>query len=130
MGLKDLFSKFSKNSSGFVYIVNKQIFRQFIEEDIAFATEHELEAVEEFYLYVNGDKELVTITNLDADALSATKGLLIAHKGFDYTNFDGFFEHIIEPIPGEYFKIELTWSDNKTLNEFKKDHPELKPEDY
>jgi hypothetical protein len=130
MGLKDFFNKISSKNSIFDYVVDKDTFKTFVEKTIEFAREHELEIIDEFYIYINGEKQLVQIWNLDADQFKATKGISIKYNGMEYTNFEGFYEKVIQPIPAEYIHIYLTLRTDDFLDEYKKNHPELKPQDF
>ena len=122
MGFKDFFDKFKQK---YIFVVDRETLRQFILEQIAFAKEHNLEEVEEIFIYINGVKKTINITNYAID-----KGIAFKYEGLSYQDMNGFFEHVIDPIPGEYLKIELNWSNSKILNDFKNAHPELRPEDY
>ena len=122
MGIKDLFNKYKQK---FIFIIDKETFKRFLLEQIKFAQENDLEEVEEIFLYVNGEKKTIDVTN---DL--ATKKISFIYGGLSYQDMDGFLEQIIDPLPGEYFKIELNWSNSKILNDFKTNHPELKPEDF
>ncbi len=57
------------------------------------------------------------------------KGLYISYDEEEFHTPEEFYQAHIDKIPG-YFKIELLWADDDTLNSFKKAHPELKVEDY
>ena len=130
MGLKDIFKKISSKSSIFDYVVDKMTFKEFIQRTIDFAVEHQLEIIDEFYIYINGEKKLVSIWNLDADQFKATKGISIKYENVSYSNLEGFFENVVQPIPSEYIHIYLTLRTDDFLDEYKKNHPELKPQDF
>ena len=108
MGLKDIFKKISSKSSIFDYVVDKATFKEFIQRTIDFAVEHQLEIIDEFYIYINGEKKLVSIWNLDADQFKATKGISIKYENVSFSNLEGFFENVVQPIPSEYIHIYLT----------------------
>lgn len=129
MGLKDFFNKISSNNS-LDYVVDKNTLKDYVNKTIKFAKEHELEIVSEFYLFNNGNQQLIQIWNLDADQFKTTKGISIKYNGMEYTNFDGFFEGVIQPIEAEYVHIRLTLNRDEFLDEYKKNHPELKPQDF
>ena len=122
---------FSKLFHGFFYVVDKEALRNYMENDLKFALEHNLEAISHFNLYLNGEKTEIQVWNHAASSFKdeQEKGLIVYYNKEELKTIDELFSTKLNNLP-EYFKIELIDSDDKFLNEYKKSHPELNVEDY
>ena len=124
MGLKDLFNK-NKDEEVNVYVIDKATFKLFIIEQIEKAQVLKYSIVESITLFLDGNKKTIFFSyNIEDGSIK------VEYDGLEFQNLDGFFEQVIDPIKNEHFKIELDWNDEDMLINYKRAHPELKPDDY
>lgn len=116
MGLFNIFKKVNK---GYFYIVDEKTLYDYINKDIQFTLESNLDACSNFNIYLN-EKHHIQIWNENR--------LKFYYDEKEYSSLDE-LKSLIGNLPN-YFKIELIDTDDKFLNDYKKEHPELKVEDY
>lgn len=124
--LKNLFNKLN---TGFFYIVNEEVFKQYLEKELTFSLEHNLEASADLNIYLLGEKHHIQIWNYNASKEDAEKGLVVYYDKEEYKSLDELYLNKLNNLPN-YFKIELLVTDDVFLNSYKEEHPELKIEDY
>ena len=131
-----MFHFFKKNNSKYTYIVDLNTFYLYLQRSIQFSKENKLEAVTDFKIYYQDKAHPVNIwdfTQSDSQE-ERSKGLSVMLDNVEYQTIEnllqnGFLENKkIQDF--EYLKIELTYSDDVFLNEYRKNHPELTEEFY
>lgn len=127
----------NKMTQGFFYIVDISTFREYLNEELRFAIDNNLEASAHLNIYYKGDKHEIQIWNHTASNFrdEQDKGLIVYYDDIEYKSIDELIEKAsISNIKlkdiNEFFKIELIDVDSEFLNEYKSKHPELKIEDY
>ena len=132
------FKKFmEKLNQGFLYVVDINTFKEYLEFELKFSMENNLEASAHCNIYYNGEKHQVQVWNYQASTFidEQVKGLVVYYDEAEYKSINQLmeeatiFETKLKDING-YFKIEVLDTDSEFLNNYKKDHPELKVEDY
>jgi uncharacterized protein YlbG (UPF0298 family) len=122
---------FSKLFHGFYYVVDEQILKKHLEDELKFSIENRLEASANLNIYLNGEKHHIQIWNYAESNYDEekNKGLIIYYDENEFKTLEELYNSKLNNLP-EYFKIELIDMDNKFLNEYKKTHPELKIDNY
>ena len=125
---------FSKLFHGFFYVVNEETLKKYLQNEVNFSIENELEASADLNIYFNNEKHHIQIlVNTEENTVidkEVEKSITIYYDDTDeYNSLDGFYSSCLNNLP-EFFKIELINTDDAFLNEFKKAHPELNVEDY
>ena len=122
---------FSKFFHGMFYVVDEETLKKYLESELNFSLENNLEASANFNIYFNGEKHHIQIWNYAASEFEdeKAKGLIIYCDEGEYKTLEELYGVELNNLP-DFFKIELIDMDNTFLNEYKKAHPELKPEDY
>ena len=122
---------FSKLFHGFYYVVDEQTLKKFLENEMNFSLDNNLEASANFNIFINGEKHQIQIWNFSASNFKdeQEKGIVIYYDKEEFKTLEELYNSKFMNLP-EYFKIELIYSDDVFLNEYKKSHPELKVEDY
>lgn len=117
--------------TGSFYVVDLPTLREFLEQSCRFAKEHDLEYVTGLYLYLNGEKHFLWVSNQSAglDGDMPGTGFIFTYDDFEYASLDSLVGQKLRFLP-LYFKINLPDADDIFLNEYKKNHPELKVEDF
>ena len=120
-----------KLNQRFTYVINKQILRIYLENEMKFSLDNNLEASADLYIYINGEKHQIQIWNFGAsrDSEEKEKGLIVFFDDNEYRTIDDMISSELRYLP-EYFKIELINCDDFMLNKYKEEHPELRLEDY
>jgi hypothetical protein len=120
-----------KINKGFIYIVDEETLRKHLEQNLKFSLDNNLEASANFNIYINNEKHHIQIWNFSASNFKdeKVKGLIINYDDLEFKTIEDLMKNKLNNLP-KYFKIELIDSDEVFLNEFKKNHPELKEEDY
>ena len=121
----------SKINTGFYYIVNEEVFKQYLEKELTFSLEHNLEASADLNIYLLGEKHHIQIWNYDASEIESerVKGLVVYYDKEEYKTLDDLYQNRLNNLP-QYFKIELLVADDVFLNNYKEEHPELIIDDY
>ena len=122
---------FDKLFHGFYYVVNEETLKEYLEKELKFSLENGLEASANLNIYLNNEKHHIQIWNY-AESLSENKkekGLIISYDDEEYKTLEELYNSKLNNLP-EYFKIELIDMDDEYLNNYKKNHPELKIENY
>ena len=80
---------------------------------------------------MNNEKHHIQIWNHAESSFKEEqeKGLIIYYDDEEYKTLEELYNSKLNNLP-EYFKIELIDTDDTYLNDYKKNHPELKIEDY
>lgn len=122
---------FSKLFHGYYYVVDEATFKKYLENELNFALENNLEASANLYIYLNGEKHHIQIWNYTESNLEEDreKGLIIYYDEEEYKTLEELYNSRLSILP-LYFKIELIDSDDNFLNEYKKNHKELNVNDY
>lgn len=122
---------FSKLFHGIYYVVDTTTLRKYMEEELEFSKNNNLEASANFNLYLNGNKIHIQVWDYSASSFEdeKVKGLIVYYNDIELKSIDELFNNYLMNLP-QYFKIELIDADNDYLNEYKKAHPELNPNDY
>ena len=126
-----------KLNSGFFYIVDIDTLYEYLNRDLEFSLDNNLEASANLYIYYKNEKHKIQIWNHAASYYKdeKEKGLIVYYDNLEYKSIDEFMQNAsianikIKDIK-EFFKIELIDADSVFLNEYKAKHPELKVEDY
>jgi hypothetical protein len=120
-----------KINKGFIYIVDEETLRKHLEQNLKFSLDNNLEASANLNIYINNEKHHIQIWNFSASNFKdeKVKGLIINYDDLEFKTIEDLMKNKLNNLP-KYFKIELIDSDEVFLNEFKKNHPELKEEDY
>ena len=126
-----------KLTQGYFYVVDINVLKEFLNDELKFTLENNLEASSHLKLYYKGEKHTIQVWNHAASnfADEKAKGLIVYYDDIEYKSIEELFENaIISNIKlkdiKDYFKIELIDSDSVFLNEYKDQHPELNVEDY
>ena len=120
---------FSKLFKGYFYVVDLDTLKQYLQKELDFSLENNLEASADLNIYLNGDKHHIQIWNYSASNFEKEKGLIIYYDDIELKTLDELYSNYLNNING-YFKIELITIEDEFLEEYKKNHPELKIEDY
>lgn len=117
--------------TGWFYVIDLPTLRQYISKSCAFAKENNLECAAAFYLYLNGEKHMIGVSNQSAglDEDMPGTGFIFSYDDFEYASLESLLSQKLRFLP-PYFKINLPDGDDVWLNEYKAKHPELKAEDY
>lgn len=119
---------FSKLFHGFYYVVDEKTLKKYLEDDLKFSLENDLEASANLNIYLNGEKHHIQIWNYDDENILKEK-LIIYYDKEEFKTLEELYNCKLNNLP-KYFKIELIDTDSIFLNEYKKEHPELKIENY
>ena len=132
--LKDFMSKISH---GFLYVVDINTLVEYINEELKFSLENNLEASAHCNIYYNGEKHEIQVWNHAASNFKTEqeKGLIVYYDDLEFKSVNDLMENaMIANIKlkeiNEFFKIELIDTDSVFLNDYKKNHPELNVENY
>lgn len=126
-----------KLSQGFSYVVDTNTLKEYLEFELKYSLENNLEASAHCNVYYKGDKHQIQVWNYQASTFAdeQVKGLIVYYDEIEYKSIEQLMEEAT--ISGtklkdinEYFKIEVLDVDSEFLNNYKKNHPELKVEDY
>lgn len=127
----------NKLNEGFLYVIDINILKKYLEDELEFSISNDLEASANLNIYYKGEKHHIQIWDFRASnfADERTKGLIVYYDDAEYKSIEELMENaIIANIRlkdiKDYFKIELIDCDSVFLNEYKSQHPELKVEDY
>lgn len=123
-----LFSKIKdKLNEQTTYIVNKEVFREFLNQEINFSEENDLESVTDLTIFINGEQHNICIWDFTKSNFKSeqVKGKIFYFDKLEYRTLDELWINHIESINGN-FKIILTYTDSKFLNEYRSNHPDLK----
>ena len=122
---------FDKLFHGYYYVVDEKTLKKYLEDELNFSLENNLEASANLKLYLNGEKKHIQIWNYAGSSFKEEqeKGLIIYYDEEEFKSLEELYNYKLNNLP-EYFKIELIDTDNSFLNEYKKAHPELKIENY
>ena len=129
--IKKIFKNINK---GFIYIVDKETLIKFLNEQIEFAKNNNLEMIEELNIYFNDSKYLLSLYDYSYsnEENEREKGISVLFENKEYKTVNNLFENgIINGIylrDIKYFKIELIYGDNINLNKYRENHPELTEE--
>jgi hypothetical protein len=125
---KNLIDKFNR---GCFYVVDEETLRRHLEQNLKFSLDNNLEASANLNIYINNEKHHIQIWNFSASNFKdeKVKGLIVYYDDLEFKTIDDLMKEKLNNLP-KYFKIELIDSDDTFLNEYKKNHPELKEEDY
>lgn len=108
---------------GFPYTVDGDTLRDYMERQIKFGLENNLELFTVFRIFQDGEWHIVEIGNPDERSYD----IAICYDGdsiHSTKTVDAFFKQkMLSMLP--YFKIELLYTDDVILNEYKEKHPEL-----
>ena len=126
--LKKLADKISK---GFIYIVDIDTLEKYLKRELEFSLKNDLEASADLNLYVNAKKHHIQIWNYTASKFESEreKGLVFYYDEEEFRTLEDLMSQKLDNLP-DYFKIELILGDDVGLNEYKRNHPELKEEDF
>lgn len=135
MGLfKKLIDKFNQ---GFFYVVDINVLKDFFNTSIAIDREHNLETYEQLFIYYKNEKHEIKVIDYSYSDIieEKTKGLVFCYDGFEYKSLEEFFDNAVIANTKlnditDYFKIEIMDHDFVPLNNWMKEHPELRVEDY
>lgn len=119
----------SKLFHGYYYIVDEETLKKYLDDELNFSLENKLEASSNLYIYLNGEKHHIQVWNHAESEFDKEKGLVFYYDSEEYKSLEELYNSKLNNLPN-YFKIELIDMDNNFLNEYKKNHPELKVEDY
>lgn len=121
--LKELFT-------GFFYVVDEETLIDYINRNVDLSFEVKMPFCTEFNMYFEGEKYFVQVFNnaFDEDAVTH-EGISVVCGGKEYGSVGEFAREALGVAP-QFFKIELTLSDDTVLNEYKAAHPELDPDKY
>ena len=127
----------NKLSEGYLYVININILKKHLENELEFSISNDLEASANLNIYYKGEKHHIQIWNFRASnfADERAKGIIVYYDEIEYKSIEELMENAtianikLKDIT-DYFKIELEDCDSVFLNEYKSQHPELKIEDY
>ena len=120
---------FNKLFHGFYYVVDEKTLKEYLEEELNFSIENEIEASANLNIYLNNEKHHIQIWNHAESSFEEEKGLIIYYDEEEYKTLEELYNSKLNGLP-EYFKIELIDISDTFLDDYKKSHPELKVEDY
>lgn len=121
---------FDKLFHGFYYIIDEPTLKKYLYDELNFSLENQLEASANFNIFLNDEKHHIQIWNHGASNFKEKeKGVIIYYDKEEFKSIEELFNSKLSNLPN-YFKIELIDDDNSELNEYKRNHPELKMEDY
>ncbi len=122
---------FDKLFHGFYYVVDEQTLKEYLEKELNFSIENKLEASANLNIYLNNEKHHIQIWNYTGSSFEdeKEKGLIIYYDKEQYKTLEELYNSKLNNLP-DYFKIELIDLDNEYLSDYKKNHPELKIENY
>ena len=123
-----------KLNSGYFYNLDRDKLINYLNEQVKFADENKLEAVETLNIYYNDKKYELSIWDFTKSNFKEEqkKGFSVLFDNKEYKTVDNLFKtalldgKILNEI--KYLKVELVNYDSKDLNEYKKNHPELTDE--
>ncbi len=116
--------------TGFFYVVDAETLIDYINRNVYFSYEERNPFCTEFNMYFGEEKYFVQVFNDAFDEDSARhEGISVVCGGKEYGSVEEFAREALRFAP-QFFKIELTLSDDTVLNEYKAAHPELDPENY
>lgn len=126
-----IFKKLKKLNQRFTYVINTQVLRNYLENEMKFSLENNLEASADLYIYINGEKHQIQIWNFGAsrDSEEKEKGPIVFFDDNEYRTIDDMISSKLRYLP-ENFKIGLIYCDDIMLNKYKEEHPKLRLEDY
>ena len=124
----------NKLNSGYFYNLDKNTLIKYLEEQVEFANQNDLEAVENLNIYYNNKKYELSIWNFTKSKLKQEQeqGFSVLFDNKEYRSISNLFRtatvenKLLDEI--KYFKIELINGDSTVLNDYKKNHPELTDE--
>lgn len=116
--------------TGFFYVVDVETLIEYINRNVALCFEDKNPFCTEFNMHFGGEKRFVQVFNnaFDEDA-PGREGISVVCGEKEYGSVEEFVREALRFAP-QYFKIELTLSDDVFLNEYKAAHPELDPDKY
>lgn len=124
------FKKFmGKFNSGYFYILDKETFIYYLNEQVNFASENDLEAVENLNICSASKKYNLSIWDFTKANTKEEKGFSVMFNNQEYHSINNLFQTayledtLLDKI--DYFKIELVNGDSVFLNKYKEEHPEL-----
>lgn len=122
---------FKKLQSGFFYVVDGNKLVWFLNEELQFSLENHLEASANINIYLHGEKHHIQIWNYTASAVQSEKekGIIIYYDEEEYSTIEELCKEKLDELP-KYFKIELIDGNDVRLENYMKEHPELRVEDY
>ena len=122
---------FNKLFHGYFYVVDEKTLKEFLEKELKFTLENNLEASANLNIYLNNEKHHIQIWNHAASSFDdeKAKGLIVYYDDEELKTLEELYNLKLNNLP-EYFKIELIDTDDDSLNEYKKNHPELNVENY
>lgn len=130
----DKLKKFMENlTKGYEYVCDVETILTYMQKEIVFSIEEQLEAVTDFYLYYKGVKHTISIYNYTFSDTDTEKGLIISLDEMQFHSLDDFTKQaklddtLLADIKG-FLKIELIYSDSTYLNEYKTNHPDITPD--
>ena len=120
-----------KNPYPFSYLVDYDTLIKYMREEENFSIENNLESGFHYYLYLNNEKVEVQSWYFSFSKIEeeAAKGSVYYWNKEEFNSLDSLIENKLGRFDN-YVLIELIYSDNVMLNEYKKSHPELDIEKY
>ena len=122
----------SKLNSGYFYNLDKNTLIKYLEEQVEFANQNDLEAVGNLNIYYNDKKYELSIWDFTKSKLNQEQDFSVLFDNIEYHSINNLFKtatvegKLLDEI--KYFKIELINGDSTDLNDYKKNHPELNDE--
>lgn len=133
---KDVLSKIS-NIGKIEYVVNAKALEGYLNSELQFSIENELEACVNCDIMFKGEKHSIVIWNFMASDIKSEKekGISITFDKQEYDTIENLLNNAVVANTKladikEYFIINLNDIDSKFLMDFKEQHPELNVEDY
>ena len=109
VAVRNLFKKLASQwNNGFFYVVDGKTLKMVLEKDIEFSKKNKLEAINEFYLYLDGKQHHVMVWDYSFSSKEEErkKGLYISYDEEEFHTLEEFYQTHIEKIPG-YFMTTL-----------------------
>ena len=121
---------FDKLTKGFCYWVDMGALVEYMNQELAFSLENNLEASAQFYIYYNNEKHKIVVWNYAASNFKdeRAKGLIVYFDDDEYKSIEEMVENAaigeikLKDIK-ESFEIESIYIDIPFLKEYEKNHP-------
>lgn len=122
---------FNKLFHGIYYVIDEETLKKYLEKELNFSLENNIEASANINIYLNGEKHHVQIWNYEGSNFKSEqeKGLIFYYDKEEYNTLEALCRTRLNNLP-QYFKVELIDMDNEILREFKEQHPNLSVKDY
>lgn len=133
---KDMVNKIV-SAGKFEYVIDVQALEKYLNTELQFSLENELEACVDCNIFYKGEKHSIYIWNYVASSIKSEKekGLSVTFDKQEYNTIDSLLNNAVMGNTRlidikDYFVIGLNNIDSDFLQQYKAQHPALKVEDY